>query len=123
MATVFSDPIFIKTELTANDGKKIICTLRDQSGRYLADLLRNDSKGFCNGYLVDPSITPAWLVPGTVLYGVVNGLKCVLTVEPSIQSNILGLDKILGNTISFSYVVTTEFSDVRSNSNGKFQKF
>lgn len=109
MTTVFSDPIFVKSTLTTADGKSIICTLKDQSGRYLADLIRNDSKGFCNGYLISPTITPSWMVPGTVLYGAVNGLKGAFTVEPTIQSNIAGLDKILGHTVRFSYVAVNEF--------------
>lgn len=124
MSTVFNDSIFIKTELVTNDGKnRIICTLRDQSGRYLADLLRNDSKGFCNGRLVDPPITPDWLVPGTVLYGTVNGLKTVVTVEPSIQSRINGLANITGDRVRFSYVTVTEFSNERFKSNSGIKKF
>lgn len=126
MSTVFNDPIFIKTELTTNDGKnKIICTLRDQSGRFITkDLLRNDSKGFCNGYLVNPPVTPDWLVPGTVLYGTINGLKTVVTVEPTVQSNIKGLQTILGDRVLFSYVTITEFSsDVGSKSISGFKKF
>jgi hypothetical protein len=123
MSTVYSDPIFIKTELLTSDGKnRITCTLKDQSGRYLADLLRNDSKGFCFGRLVDPPASPSWLVPGTVLHGTINGLKAVLTVEPKIQSRIAGLQNILGDAIHFSYVSVTEFNNSNNDTTNRVSR-
>ena len=118
MATVYSDPIFIKYELTTADGKnRIICTLSDQTGRYIADLLRQDSKGFAVGNMIDPVVIPDWMVPGVVFYGVVGGLKTVLTLEPTIQSRISGLQQILGDKVRFSYVSVSEFNDgIKSNS-------
>jgi len=111
--TVYSDDLFLKSELTTTDGqKRIICTLRNTQGRYIADLLRNDSKGSCSGRMIDPEKVPDWCVPGTIFRGVVNGVRLVLTVEPVIQSRIAGLTDLLGDKVSFSYVAVSEFPNV-----------
>lgn len=111
MTTVFSDDLFIKSTLTTADKKnKIICTLKDSQNRYLGDLLRQDSKGFVTGRLIEPVNIPSWLVPGTVLYGEVQSLKMALTYEGVAQSRIEGLTEILGAKVRFSYVTVSEFS-------------
>lgn len=111
--TIFADEIFTKSELTTLDGKnKIICTLRDRQGKFTPDLIRQDSKGSCFGRMVEPIKIPDWCVPGTVLKGVVNGIRLTLTVEPSIPSRIVGLADLLGDKIVFSYTIVSEFPNV-----------
>jgi hypothetical protein len=111
MTTVFSDDLFKKSELFTTDKKnKVVCSLKDASGKYAGDLVRQDSKGFVIGRIINPSSIPEWLIPGTVLKGVVNGLPMILTMEPQIQSRVQGTSDILGDKIKFSYVVVSEFS-------------
>jgi hypothetical protein len=111
MTSIFADNLFLKSTLTTADKKNtIVCTLRDSQSRYLADLLRQDSKGSLVGRIVDPAEIPGWLVPGTVLYGVVQGMQMTLTYDGVIQSRIEGLTDLLGDKVRFSYVVTSEFS-------------
>lgn len=110
MSVVFEDDLFKKSILYTSDKKRsIACTLKDNQGRYAGDMLRQDSKGSVIGRMIEPAITPDWLVPGTVLNGEVNGFKLILTVEPVIQSRIKGLSEILGDKVRFSYVVVSEF--------------
>ena len=112
MPTVYSQSLFIKSILSTSDGRNTVeCTLKEQQGRFnVEDLVRNDSKGNLVGRLTNPTVTPNWLVPGTVLYGKVNNIPITATVEPVIQSRIKGLQKILGDKIMLSYVVVTEFN-------------
>lgn len=112
MTTIYLDDLFQKSTLTSIDGSHtIVCTLKSQDGRYIADLLRSDSKGECTGRMVEPSTIPDWMVPGTILKGVVSGLKMVLTVEPVLQSRVEGVVELLGAKLKFSYVVVAEFND------------
>lgn len=110
MSTIFSDDLFIKSELYTSDKKnKIICTLRDSQNKYVADLLRQDNRGNLSGRLVEPVEIPSWLVPGTILYGTVQSIKMTLTYEGVVQSRIEGLTEQLGAKLRFSFVSTTEF--------------
>jgi hypothetical protein len=110
--TIFDDGLFIKSELKTIDGKTIInCTLRDSdSGRFLDELVRSDSKGFVVGRMVSPPRRPDWMVPGTIFKSEIQGLKLTLTLQPTVQSRISGVTDILGEKIKFSYVVVSEFS-------------
>lgn len=109
--TIFADDTFIKSSLTTADKKNsVICTLRDGQGSINLDFLRQDSKGTLVGRMVEPAIKPDWLVPGTILYGEVGGLKVVLTLEPGVRSRIAGMSQELGDKLKFSYVTITEFS-------------
>ena len=109
--TIFNDDLFIKSELITLDGKRIICTLRDNlSGRYLSELTNSDSKGFCVGRMIDPFVLPGWMIPGTIFKSDIQGLKVTLTLQPSIQSRISELQSILGDKVRFSYMIVSEFT-------------
>lgn len=116
MTTVFSDDLFLKCDLfTVDKSRKIIATLKDPvSGRYIPDLLRQDGTGFLIGRLVDPVHIPEWLKSGTVLIMDTDeqNFRAALTFQPIAQSRIRELTDLLGDKVRFSYVVTSEFSDV-----------
>jgi hypothetical protein len=109
--SVFSDDEFVITELTNRDGELIKCWLRDNSSSTLLDLLRNDSTGTLKGYMVEPDVKPNWMIPGTILKGVVLGVECYLTLQPSFKSSIGEIDLELGEKVIFSFSSTSEFSD------------
>lgn len=109
--TAFDDEIFLKCRLFNPKGE-IICTMKDESGRYQPNLLRQNSTGNIVGRMINPITRPDWLVPGCILYGIVQGYKMALTLEPIIPSRISGLTEELGEKLRFSYVVVTEFKDV-----------
>lgn len=110
MPTAFDDADFLRCELTNAKGT-IICTMRNESGRYQPDLIRQNSSGDITGRMIDPPKRPDWLIPGTILYGIVQGYKLSLTLEPIIPSRIAGLTDELGEKLRFSYVVVAEFKD------------
>lgn len=110
MSTVFSDPVFNQTTLQTLDKRRsIICTLKGDEGRTQLDLTRVDSEGFITGWMIEPASVPDWMVPGTILTGKVQGLPLSLTFQATIQSNIAGLDELLGDKVRFRFSVTTEF--------------
>lgn len=112
MRTVYSDDLFDKYLLTNESGGCIKVTLKGETGIHISDLLRNNSEGFCVGYVVDPVTIPNWVVPGLVFPNCdVGGLNLTLTVQPILQSNIKIVRDILGEVIRFSYVSVTEFND------------
>lgn len=111
MTTVFADDEFVSTDLTNRDGTVIRCWLRDSSSSVLLDLLRNDSNGTIKGFMVDPPNKPDWMVPGVILKGVVLGVECYLTLQPSFKFAIAGIDEELGEKVSFSFSTSTEFND------------
>lgn len=107
--SVFSDSIFRQTTLSTVDGtKNIVCTLKQATNSYLPDLLRNDSKTILIGRC-GVSVLPVWLVPGTILYGVIDDVKMVFTYDGVVQSRIQGLTDLLGARVKFSVVIVTEF--------------
>ncbi len=110
MATVFDNQLFIPIILkTVDDSKSIKVTLKESGGRFEQNLLRSDSSGFLDGYMIDPIAIPSWLVPGTVLKGYVQGMSCICTYQGIVQSNISILQKIIGDKIKFSYITTSEY--------------
>lgn len=110
MATVFQDKLFIKTELVSvYNAHKITLSLKEAAGRFNGDLLRSDSTGYLEGFMVSPTKIPSWMVPGIVLIGMVQGMKCVCTYEGVVQSNISILSDILGDRVKFSYTTTSEY--------------
>jgi len=110
MATVFDNPLFISTILKTVDGSKCIkVTLKESNGRFEQNLLRSDSNGFLDGYMVSPMAIPSWLVPGTILKGYIQGMYCTCTYEGTVQSNISILQKIIGDKVKFSYITTSEY--------------
>ena len=108
MSTVFSDNLFRKVELTTLDqSKKIVCTVRQANSNYQPDLLRQDTKTIVIGRAMGS--LPSWLVPGTVLYGVLDGFKSAFTYEGVVQSRVEGLTELLGARVRFSVVTVSEF--------------
>lgn len=110
---VFSDPTFKRTVLINRDSETITCWLKSESGRFSRDALVSQSLGNLRGYMIEPLKKPQWMIPGVILRGVVLGVPCVLTLEPSFESPIEGLDDELGEALNFSYVINTEYTDVR----------
>lgn len=109
--TVFSDSIFLPSTLyTANCKNKLVATLKGVDGRSIEQLVRNDTRGYCEGRLIEPVTIPDWLVPETVLSGNIQGMKVALTYRGVIQSRIKGITDLLGAKVSFSYMVVTEFN-------------
>jgi hypothetical protein len=109
--SIFSDDLFIKSELKTTDGKTIFCTLRDSdSGRFLEEIVKTDSKGFVVGRMTEPTKAPAWMIPGTIFKSEIQGLKVTLTLQPKIQSRISGISDLLGEKVRFSYAAVSDFS-------------
>lgn len=129
MSTVFDDPLFKKTTLTREtleNGEivlwEFVTTLRQTRGEYLAELLRQESKGGVKGRLIkvfrngepQPLKLPDWFIPGCIFKVTINDFIVVLTVKPKLQSRIEGITEILGLSVEFDYVITGEFNDAVS---------
>ena len=115
MSTVFGKKVFTKTELKTIDGiNKIVCFLKSENGdRFSPDLLRNQSSGFVNGYLIFPPFKPDWLIPGVIIKGKINNglIEYVFTIEPTINLPIEKARKKLGDQVRFSWILATEYRD------------
>lgn len=124
MPTVFDDPLFKTTDIKRVwkfDEWMFRLTLRSVRGNYLADLIRQDSKGSLTGRivkvfkndveLIDVYRFPDWVIPGTMFNAVVQDSKVSLLLESSIQSRIEGLSEELGDKHTFSYQQVSEFTD------------
>lgn len=108
----FSDASdFVHTELTNIRGEYLKVWLKAENGKFTPDFLRNQSQGFLTGFMVEPLKKPSWLIPGCILTGEVLGILTTLTLEPSYNFPIVGLDDELGEKVRFSYVVNSEFKD------------
>lgn len=110
--TAFSDVTdFIQTKLSNIKGDSFKCWLRSESGKFTPESLRSTSDGFLTGFMVEPIVKPSWLIPGVIVTGLVLGVEATLSLEPSFNYAIVGLDEELGEKVRFSYVVNSEFSD------------
>lgn len=130
MATVFDDSLFRKTNLTREfvneDSREIwefTTVLSQKRNNYLAELIKNESKGYLKGRLIKirkdsldmPLELPDWFVPGVIFNVEIDSLIVALTVRPKFQSSINGLNEILGLAVEFDFSVVSEFYDHVSN--------
>lgn len=113
MVTAFSSDEFIKIELINGFGEKILVWLKNDTATFNSDFLTNNSTGFLSGFMVEPPKKPNWMIPGVILSGLVLGIPCTLTLEPSFTLPIAGVDEEIGEKVRFSFVVSTEYQDVR----------
>lgn len=110
--TAFSDDNdFVHTILSNAKGDSFKCWLRSESGKFTPESLRSTSDGFLTGFMVEPIVKPSWLIPGVIVTGVILGVTTALSMEPSFNYAIVGLDAELGEKIRFSFVINSEFSD------------
>ena len=124
MPTVFNDPLFKTTDLSRlwrSDVWLFKLTLKPTKGSFIADLIRQDSKGSLTGRiikvfkndveLIDVYSFPDWVIPGTVFNAIVQNSKVSLLLESSIQSRIAGISELLGDKHLFTYQQVSEFSE------------
>lgn len=124
MPTVFNDPLFKTTDLSRvwySDTWRFKLTLKPTKGSFIADLIRQDSKGSLTGRivkvfkndveLIDVYSFPDWVIPGTVFNAIVQNSKVSLLLESSIQSRIAGISELLGDKHTFTYQQVSEFSE------------
>lgn len=124
MPTVFNDPLFKTTDLSRlwrSDVWLFKLTLKPTKGSFIADLIRQDSKGSLTGRivkvfkndieLIDVYSFPDWVIPGTEFKAVVQNSKVSLLLESSIQSRIAGISELLGDKHTFTYQQVSEFTE------------